>query len=207
MLDKYFESPFTLKQLRSGPSGAWIDSFAGFLHDGSYSWWTSRAYLRGAHHFGHFLESKNIALVAARLSHIEDFRRHLKRCRCSKPVGGTADDAVRGAKIFLRHLWAICVVPPPEKHRRHEIAEAQRPAIEAASLDYGSKWRLVTHLLGLGRQGTNAFGLLQRALILGLAHRRLTRIDFTGPLRPALAHHSPRCCPIKEGCYEVLQDE
>jgi hypothetical protein len=42
MLEKYFESRFTLKRLRSGPSGAWIDSFAESLHDDSYSWWTSR---------------------------------------------------------------------------------------------------------------------------------------------------------------------
>jgi len=63
MLEKYFESHFTLKQLRSGPSGARIDSFAASLHGDSYSWWTSRAYLRGAHHFGHFLEGEDVELV------------------------------------------------------------------------------------------------------------------------------------------------
>jgi hypothetical protein len=66
MLEKYFESRFTLKQLRSGPGGAWIDGFAESLHDNAYSWWTSRAYLRGAHHFGQFLEGRDVALVSAR---------------------------------------------------------------------------------------------------------------------------------------------
>jgi hypothetical protein len=63
MLEKYFESRFTLKQLRSGPGGAWIDSFAESLHDDSYSWWTSRAYLRGAHHFSQFLEGREVGLT------------------------------------------------------------------------------------------------------------------------------------------------
>jgi hypothetical protein len=114
MLEKYFESRFTLKRLRSGPSGAWIDSFAESLHDDSYSWWTSRAYLRGAHHFGHFLEGRHIALVSAGPSNIDDFRRHLKHC-CCEPVGGKAEDAIRGAVHFLRHLWTTGVVSPPEK--------------------------------------------------------------------------------------------
>jgi site-specific recombinase XerD len=115
MLEKYFESRFTLKQLRSGPGGAWIDSFAESLHDNAYSWWTSRAYLRGAHHFGQFLEGMDVTLVSARPSSIDDFRRHLKHCRCSEPVAGKTEDAVRGAARFLAHLWTKGVVSPPEK--------------------------------------------------------------------------------------------
>ena len=46
MLEKYFESKFTLNQLRNGPGGQWLDGFAGSLLEDGYSWWTARAYLR-----------------------------------------------------------------------------------------------------------------------------------------------------------------
>ena len=43
MLDTYFKAPFTLKRLRSGPSGPFIDGFAGSLKTAGYSWWTARS--------------------------------------------------------------------------------------------------------------------------------------------------------------------
>lgn len=115
MLDKYFESAFALEQLRKGPSGPWVDGFARSLHGDGYSWWTARTYLRAAHHVGHFLQSKDIALVAVQPETIAFFRRHLKHCRCPKPRGGKTEDTVRGAKCFLRHLWNAGVVPGPAK--------------------------------------------------------------------------------------------
>ena len=64
MLDKYLESPFSLEQLRNGPSGPWLDGFARSLHEDGYSWWTAQTYLRAANHFGHFLKRKHVALAA-----------------------------------------------------------------------------------------------------------------------------------------------
>ncbi len=58
MLDKYFESPFTLEQLRHGPSGPLLDGFARSLHEDGYSRLTARTYLRAAYHLGHFLRSE-----------------------------------------------------------------------------------------------------------------------------------------------------
>jgi site-specific recombinase XerD len=115
MLDKYFESPFTLEQLRNGPSGPWLNGFGQSLHEDGYSWWIARMYLRVAHHLGHFLASKDIALTAVQPDTIVAFRRHLKYCRCPKPRGGKTEDSVRGAKCFLRYLWNVGVVARPEK--------------------------------------------------------------------------------------------
>lgn len=50
MLEYYFEAPFTLEQLRNGPSGTWVDGFARSLHEDGYSW----TYLRAASHLGTF---------------------------------------------------------------------------------------------------------------------------------------------------------
>ena len=113
MLDKYFESAFTLEQLRHGPSGPLLDGFARSLHEDGYSWWTARAHLRAGHHLGNFLQSEDIALVALQPETIAVFRRHLKHCSCSKPRGNKTEDTVRGAKCFLRHLWNTGTVPRP----------------------------------------------------------------------------------------------
>jgi hypothetical protein len=72
MLEKYFQLPFTRKQLRNGPSGPWIEGFARFLHDNGNSWWTARTYLRAAHHLGHFLNKTDIELAAVKRSYREN---------------------------------------------------------------------------------------------------------------------------------------
>ena len=113
MLDKYFESLFTLEQLRNGPSGPLLDGFAQSLHEDGYSRLTARTYLRAAHHLVHFLQSEDIALVAVQPDTIAVFRRHLKHCRCPKPRGRKTEETVRGAKCFLRHLWDAGTVPRP----------------------------------------------------------------------------------------------
>ena len=115
MLEKYFQSPFTLEQLRNGPSGSLLGGFAGSLHEDGYSWLTARSYLRAAHHLGHFLRSEGIALVAVQPDTINVFRRHLDDCRCPKPRGRKTEDTIRGAKCFLRHLWIAGVVAQPVK--------------------------------------------------------------------------------------------
>ena len=115
MLDKYFESAFRLERLRHGPSGPFLDGFAGSLYEDGYSWLTARAYLRAAHHLGHFLQREDIALVALQPDTIAVFRRHLKDCRCPKPRGHKTEDTVRGAKRYLRYLWNVGTVPRPTK--------------------------------------------------------------------------------------------
>lgn len=113
MLDKYFESTFTLQQLRQGPSAPFLDGFARSLHEDGYSRLTARAYLRAAHHLGNLLLSEDIALVALQPDTIAVFRRHLKHCSCPKPRGRKTEDTVRGAKCFLRYLWNAGTVPRP----------------------------------------------------------------------------------------------
>lgn len=145
MLDKYFESPFTLKQLQNGPTGPWLDGFARSLHADGYSWWTARTYLRAVHHLGHFLQSSDIALVAVQPDTIVAFQRHLKRCRCPKPRGRRSPDTVRGAKCFLRHLWNAGVVirpttqpRPPLVHGFRDWLKVHRGASETTISRYSS---------------------------------------------------------------------
>jgi site-specific recombinase XerD len=112
MLEKYFQSPFTLEQLRNGPSEPWIEGFARFLHDIGYSWWTARAFLRAAHHLGHFLHKRDIAFAAVQPCTVDEFQLHLRHCRCPRPRGAKTE-TVRGARCFLRYLRTSGIVAQP----------------------------------------------------------------------------------------------
>jgi len=177
MLEDYFESSFTLKQLRNGPSGPWLRGFAQSLHEDGYSWWTARTYLRAAHHLGHLLKSKGVALVAVQPDTIAEFRRHLKRCRCPKPRGGKTEDTVRGAKCYLRHLWTVGAVPRPASQPwpplvqgfRHWLSR-HRGASETTRSRYGATAAELLSELGDDPGLYDAKRL--RTFLLDRAHRR-----------------------------------
>lgn len=104
MLETYFEAPFTIKRLRSGPSGQSIDGFARKLEKEGYSKETARRFLRSAAHLGRFVEIKGISLDSVDSKTLNQFRQHLPDCRCHQSNGGTTNDVVRGARLFLKYL-------------------------------------------------------------------------------------------------------
>ena len=96
MLQSFFVAAKSLKQLRSGPSGPHLDTFAAELGTRGYSHWSSVTY---------------IALEAVDQTTLESFRLHLPSCRCPRPRGGTMNPhALCGAKLFLNHLREIGVL-------------------------------------------------------------------------------------------------
>ena len=119
MLEEYFESAFTLKQLRNGPSGPWLRGFAQSLHEDDYSWWTARTYLRAAHHLGHFLKSQGVALVAVQPDTIAEFRRHLKRCRCPSPGAERQKRLFAEPSVFSDISGLLVLFPRPRGSPGH----------------------------------------------------------------------------------------
>ena len=113
MLEFFFEARFTLNRLRSGPSGPFIDCFAGTLKTAGYSWWTARVFLRAAAHFGRFAETQRRGLGEVEWSTLKAFRRHLSTCTCPDTNRGTTPDVVRGARLFLSHLRESGVLEIP----------------------------------------------------------------------------------------------
>ncbi len=107
MLETYFEAPSTLKRLRLGPAGRFIDGFAQSLKEKGYSWWTSRRYLRSAAHLGRFVEVEASDLHAVNEDALESFRQHLPSCKCPQANGGTTEDVVHGARAFTGYLRSI----------------------------------------------------------------------------------------------------
>ncbi len=110
MLEKFFEAPYTLSRLRSGPAGPYIDGFAEQLsEDDSLSRWTGRSCLRSASHVGRFVGVEDGELSAATLETLDAFRQHLPKCRCPQAYGGPISLAIRGARLFLSYLGSTGV--------------------------------------------------------------------------------------------------
>ena len=87
MLETYFGSPKMVAHLRAGPSGLFMDGFAGSLERSGYEPSVAVRYLRAAAHVGHFTLEQGGTLANMDLS---AFARHLRTCRCPRPKGGVS---------------------------------------------------------------------------------------------------------------------
>jgi site-specific recombinase XerD len=118
MLVNYFCAPKTLRRLRVGLSGPYIDGFADALELNGYSHASAVRYLRAAAHFGCFVHRKGGVLADVNASTLEAFGRHFRCCRCPDSNGGTTGYHARfGVKLFHQHLVQLGVC------RNHVVAD------------------------------------------------------------------------------------
>jgi hypothetical protein len=92
MLETYFGSPKMVAHLRAGPSGQFMDGFAGSLERSGYDPSVAVRYLRAAAHIGHFTLEQGGTLANVDLS---AFSYHLRTCRCPRPKGGGVATIIR----------------------------------------------------------------------------------------------------------------
>lgn len=133
MLDNYFCAPKTLRRLRAGLSGPYIDSFADSLELDGYARASAVRYLRAAAHFGCFVRRKGGVLANADACTLDAFGRHFPRCRCPQSNGGTTGyHAAFGVKLFHQHLVQLGVC------KNHVIVDAHgaEPALVVAFRDW-----------------------------------------------------------------------
>jgi hypothetical protein len=149
MLENYFEKPFVLDRLRSGPSGPYIDGFAQLLDRQGYSWWTAQGFLRAAAHLGQFAQAHGIPLDSIGRSVLEDFRLHRPSCRCPRSNGGTKETVVRGAKLFVAHLSETGVL----KSWEAEEKDAQHPSRVISGVASAPPWSSGVHPVQLWPRG------------------------------------------------------
>jgi hypothetical protein len=101
MLTIYFEHPFTLRKLRSGPAGPYLDDFAAQLAQAGYSRDKIRAHLRGAGRFSGWAAQAGLAIEGLDARALAQFGRRLDaqgRLRCRR--GNTATP-LSGLAIWL----------------------------------------------------------------------------------------------------------
>jgi len=126
MLDTYLVAPKTLKRLRSGPSGVFIDDFADALERDGYSAASAIRYLRAADHLGRFMLAHGGTLAETGPQTPEIFFRHLPTCTCPEAKGGKTNHHVYfGAKRFREYLIEIGVC----QDNKPSIAQIREPAI------------------------------------------------------------------------------
>jgi site-specific recombinase XerD len=133
MLENYFCAPKTLRRLRVGLSGPYIDGFADVLQRDGYAHASAVRYLRAAAHFGCFVHRKGGVLADADACGLEAFGGHFSRCRCPQSNGGSTGYHARfGVKLFHRHLVQLGVCRnPATAHVR-----ATEPALVIAFRDW-----------------------------------------------------------------------
>ena len=113
MLETYFSAPKTLRRLRAGLSGAYIDGFAASLRADGYGAASTVRYLRAAAHLGHFLERQGRTLDDIDRSTAAAFFRHFAVCRCPLSNGGKRNHHTYfGAKRYRDYLIQIGVCRP-----------------------------------------------------------------------------------------------
>jgi integrase len=114
MLDSYFCAPKTLRRLRAGPSGPYMDGFADVLERDGYAHASAVRYLRAAAHLGCFVHLKGGTWADVDAGALAAFGRHFPRCRCPRSNGGATGYHARfGTKLFHRHLVGLRVCECP----------------------------------------------------------------------------------------------
>ena len=118
MLEKYFSAPKTLRRLRGGISGPYVDAFADDLNRDGYAPTSAVRYIRAAAHLGCFMQRSGGVLTDVDLNILDSFSRHLRRCRCPHfRRGKISYHAHFGVKLFHRHLVerGICKSQPVQE--------------------------------------------------------------------------------------------
>jgi site-specific recombinase XerD len=118
MLEKYFSAPKTLRRLRGGISGPYVDAFADDLNRDGYAPASAVRYIRSAAHLGCFVHRRGGVLADVDLNILDSFSRHLRRCRCPHfRRGKISYHAHFGVKLFHHHLVerGICKPQPVQE--------------------------------------------------------------------------------------------
>jgi integrase/recombinase XerD len=103
MLEEFFESPLRSQELREGPDGCLLEGFAQELCKAGYSAITARRHIRAAEHLIHWTGRKGRMVAALDEQMVEEFVRHLDRCRCPRYCRTHRRDILKGARLFLRY--------------------------------------------------------------------------------------------------------
>lgn len=124
MLENYFCAPKTLRRLRVGLSGQYIDSFADALEREGYADSCAIRYLRAAAHLGSFVEHKNCVFADVDVRMLDAFGCHFGHCGCPQPNGGgvIGYHPRFGVTLFHRHLVQLGICRSLESVPDAEVA-------------------------------------------------------------------------------------
>ncbi len=111
MLIRYFKSARTIRQLRSGMLGDFMDGFATVLHERGHTYRVARCYVRAAAHLGAWLTVRRAPIVQLEEERLTEFGDHLPACCCQGWYRGRGVHELPGARLLLGHLRETGTVP------------------------------------------------------------------------------------------------
>lgn len=112
MLLRFFESPIRIRELRDGPAGKQFEGFAESLFRSGYAKVTAHYHIRSAEHFISWVGSTGMPFGGLTEKSLEQFGRHLRRCRCTGYSHTSPMSVLHGARLFFTHLREAGVVSP-----------------------------------------------------------------------------------------------
>jgi site-specific recombinase XerD len=113
MLTAYFKHPFTLRKLRFGPAGPYLDDFASHLAEAGYSRDKVRAYLRGTGRLSAWAAQTDWAINHLDAQVLVAFGRYLDSQGRLRGRRGEYSPTFLGARQFVHFLEARGLVATP----------------------------------------------------------------------------------------------
>jgi len=103
MFSEFFESPSRIQELREGQDGHLLEGFAQELCQAGYARITARRHIRAAEHLIYWVSQQGGTVATLHERMVEEFVRHLNRCRCPRYGCTHRRDLRNGAGLFLRY--------------------------------------------------------------------------------------------------------
>jgi integrase/recombinase XerD len=123
MLDAYFAAANSRARLRSGPTGPFIDVFAGALHQAGYARSTGCHYLLEVAQLGAWLGAKRVALSTLDEGVLRRFAERRGPCTCQGAHRYVCVHRIFGARLFLAFLRGRGLVAPRPEVRLPAVLE------------------------------------------------------------------------------------
>jgi integrase/recombinase XerD len=155
VLSEFFATPARICAIRSGPSGALLESFANHLFESGYAAISACRHIRSAEHIICWAKRRRLILHDLDISALKRFGNHLTRCHCGRYACAARVEIVTGARLFLEHVQGVNGLDM----RRF----SEPPAPEPALLRAFSAWMRAQR--GTSKQTLYNYGLPIRKLL------------------------------------------
>ena len=157
MLTDYFKSPSRIQELRNGPDGRLLESFAQELLQAGYANIPARNHLRAAEHLVHWMRLEGATITTLDERMVEEFAHHLDRCQC--PCSRMRRLRQQsGVRFFIDHLRRAGILTAPINEQSikdpvllisfHRWMQQQRGTCDATLYNYGLDLRDLLKSLG-----------------------------------------------------------
>lgn len=158
MMTDFFESRFRILQLRGSQDGRLLDVFIQELLQTGFARITARRHIRAAEHLLYWARRKGLSPATFDDHTIDEFARHLLRCRCKGYGHRQRRDLQQGARLFVGSLRRAELLPmpsvqqsvedPPVLLQFRDWMRQHRGICDATLYNYGRHLRALLRTVG-----------------------------------------------------------